>query len=306
MFWGGFDRYSGLADSGSLAAILRNEPNFSKLHVWGGPLDDLICTLDLIKHIRCTVYAELWLIAIRTDPRGVRIVPVFLHSNGFGADLRGGLPVHAIGRLIWSRTRLQRIGQVDIGVKPGGLATDDSTWLINMLRVFLCVKSCSIRFPFASSLMVLPIVSIWARHKRFVLIIRENAFRRDRKRHHRAFPVSQCAISLHRRHQGLRPSLFRITAFSSINFISSLVVRGRGIVPECARWDRFSLYDVGTGHVSVVLVAGVVGDAEGDDRLADALREAASWFGLVVGLVCALVVSDVRTIERRVREGDRG
>ena len=108
MLWRVFDHSCCLDVSGSLAPILRrNESNFSKLHVRGRPLNDLVRPLDLIEHVRRTVNAELRLVAIRADPRRVRVVPVFPHSDGFGADLGGRFPVHAVGRLVRGGARLQ-------------------------------------------------------------------------------------------------------------------------------------------------------------------------------------------------------
>lgn len=172
------------------------------LHLRWCSLNDLFSALDLIKDIRCTVDAELWLKAIGTDARSVRVVPVLLHTSIFGTDLRSRLLQHAVGRLIGCRSRLQRIAQVDIWIKSGRLATDYNTWSINVLRVFLRMVSCTVFFPLASALIILSVVCIRAWHKRLVLIIRENTFSSDWKRYHWAFLVGQRALWLHNWYNG--------------------------------------------------------------------------------------------------------
>ena len=64
--------------------------------------------------------------------------------------------------------------------------------------------------------------------------------------------------------------------------------------PECAACYRFGVLDGGARHILVVLVAGIVTDAEGNDCLSNAFGEGPCRLRLMIRLVRPLVERHIR------------
>ena len=130
-------------------------------HWWCSPLHERFAPLYVIQGVRGTVNAELRLESIAADPGCICIISIFLHSDIPGGHLRFNFLQNAVCWLVWRWAWPHRILRVNIRIKPGWLATYDDPRSINVLRVFLCMKGCSILSSLLSPFMVFPVVGIW-------------------------------------------------------------------------------------------------------------------------------------------------
>ena len=78
--------------------------------------------------------------------------------------------------------------------------------------------------------------------------------------------------------------------------VPALLHGGHRVKPERTTCYRFGVLNGGAWHILVVLVARIVTDAEGNDRLSNAFREGSSRLRLMIRLVCPLVESHIRPI----------
>ena len=128
---------------------------------WCSLLHERVAPLYVIQGVWCTVNAELRLESIAADSGCICIVSILLHSDLAGGYLGFGFLQNAVCWLVWRWAWPHRTLRVDIRIKPGWLAAYDDSRSIDVLRVFLCMKGCSILSSCLTPFMVFLVVGIW-------------------------------------------------------------------------------------------------------------------------------------------------